>query len=240
MVAKAIDRSAAQRPVNDEDALESGLREKLNSQMAPLLARLKNRWVLLALFILAYVPFGVSFMGAYQDYTTLQTRISAQEAVLALPEPLTSDIAKGLTSWTAALETATQAQVLELADSSLVERLIAAATTTGIEIESVSTSENEVVPVGVEAYEVTPVLLRVRGDLPSIESFINLLEGDAIEALEIRNSLVAPDEEGFTATVRVLVFNRPVDPSELDEEELEELSRRVSDEELDAAAGGGR
>lgn len=245
MVAKAIGRSPAPRPVGpvgtDEDVLESGLRENITRQLDPLLGRLKNRWVLLALFTASYVPFGIIYVGAYQDYNILQDRIGAQEAVLALPEPRTDDIETGLRSWTAALQAATEAQVLELEDSSLIEKLIATATGAGISLDSLSTSNNDIVPVGTEVYDVTPVLLRVSGDIAAIESFIALLEGDAVEALEIQNSLVAPEDGGsFVGTIRALVFNRPVDPSLLEPDELEALSRRVTDAELDAAAAGGR
>ncbi len=240
MVANAIGRSAAPRPDMDEDVLESGLRDNITRQLAPLMARLKNRWVILVLFIAAYIPFGFIFLGAYQDYNVLQGKISAQQAVLALPEPRTDDIETGLRSWTAALDAASQAQVLELADSTLVERILAAANSTGIAVESLSTSRNVVTPVGSEVYDTTPILLRVLGDLAAIESFIALLEGDAVEALEVKNSIVAPAEEGFGAALTVLVFNRPVDPSELSVAEAEALSRRVTDAELDAAAGGRR
>ena len=240
MVAKAIGRPASSRPLADEEALESGLREKINRQLAPLLTRLKNRWVLLGLFVAAYIPFGLIYMGDYQDYNTLQAQISAQQSVLALPEPRTDDIETGFRSWTAALQAATQARVLELPDSGLVERLLDAAVRTGVTVSSISTSENDVVPVGIEFYEVTPVLMRLAGELAAIESFIAVLEDDAVEALEIQNSIVVPDGDGFSASIRVLVFNRPVSPDELDPEDLEELTRRVSDAELDAAAGAGK
>ncbi len=240
MVAKAIGRPAAPpRSVSDDEAaVESGLRENITRQLQPLLKRLKNRWVLLVLFTLSYVPFGVIYMGAYQDHNALQEKISAQEAVLALPEPRTDDIETGLRSWTAALEAANEAQVLELADSELVERLIAAAIDTNVRIESLSTSTSTLVPVGQEIYDVTPVLIRASGPLPAIESFISVLEGDAVEALEIQNALLSPNDSGFSGTVRALVFNRPVDPSTLGTDDQEALSRRVTDEELDAAAQG--
>ena len=240
MVAKAIDRSATPRPLDDVEGLESGLREKLNRQLAPLLRRLKNRWILLALFVAVYVPFGMSYLSAYQDYNTLHSQISAQQAVLALPEPRTDDIEIGLRSWTAAFDAATVAQVLELPDSSLIERLQAASISTSVTITSLSTSENDLVPAGTEIYDVTPVLMRVIGELAAIESFIALLEGDAIEALEVQNTLLTPDENGFTASIRALVFNRPVSIDDVDPEKLEQLTRKVSDAELDAAARGGK
>lgn len=240
MVADAIGRPPAQNSVNnDDDALGPGLRENLSRQLSPLLGRLKNRWVLLALFTVAVLPFGLQYTSAYQDYTRLQDQIAAQEAVLAVSEPRTDDIEAGLRSWTAALEAATDAQILELEDSTLLEKLIITASDTGVVIQSLSTSTNTIVPVGLEVYYVTPIILRVSGNIAQLESFIALLEGDAIEALEIQNSLLSPLEgDIFAGIVRAIVFNRPVDPSELNVEEREALSRRVSDAELDAAAGG--
>ena len=240
MVAKAIGRSPTPRPTSDDEALESGLRENINRQLEPLLRRLKNRWVLLGLFTVLYVPFGVTYLGAYKDYTRLESQISAQQTVLALPEPLTDDIEIGLRSWSAALDAASDAQVLELPDSSLVEKLMAASIGTSVTISTLSTSENDIVPVGIEFYEVTPVLLRIAGEIAAIESFITLLEGDAVEALEVQSTLVTPGESGFTASIRSLVFNRPVSIDEVDPEKLEQLSRKISDAELDAAAGAGR
>lgn len=238
MVAKAIGRPAAppRSTSDDEGAVEPGLRENVTRQLEPLLKRLKNRWVLLALFVLSYVPFGVIYMGAFQDYNTLQDQISAQEAVLALPEPRTDDIETGLRSWSAALEAASEAQVLELEDSELVQLLINAAIDTNVRIESLSTSTNVFVPVGDEIYDVTPILIRTTGPIAAIESFISVLEDGAVEALEIQNALVAPEDSGFIGTVRALVFNRPVDPSLLNGDEQQVLPRRVTDEELDAAA----
>lgn len=241
MVANAVGRPSApqQRSVSDDNAVQDpGLRENLARQLQPVLQHLKNRFVILLLFVLAYAPFGYMYLGAYQDHTALQDRIAEQEAVLALPEPRTDDIESGLRAWTAALQTATEAQVLELDDSELIESLISAAISVGVTIESLSTSNNTVIPVGEEIYDVTPVLMRMTGELAAIESYLSLLEDDAIEALEIENSLVAPEEIGFSGTVRALIFNRPVDPSELASEERESLSRRVTDEELDAAAQG--
>jgi hypothetical protein len=240
MVAKAISRSTAARNTGDDDLIESGLSDKIKQQLAPLLTRLKNRWVILLLFIAAYIPFGVTYLGTYQDNVALQSKISAQRAVLGLPEPRTDDIETGLRSWTAALEAATQAQVLELPDSGLVERIISAANTAAVKIESLSTGVNDIVPVGSEIYEVTPVIMRVRGDISGVENFLALLEGDAVEAMEIKNSLVAPDNETYIGSVRALVFNRPVAPEDLTDKQLESLSRIVSDAELDAAAGGGK
>jgi hypothetical protein len=240
MVANAIGRSGSQRNLNDEVALESGLRENITRQLEPLVQRLKNRWIILGLFVLAYIPFGLTLLGAYQDNNALQSRISAQQAVLALPEPRTDDIETGLRSWTAALEAATNARVLELPDSALVDRLVAASIGTGVTITTLATSENDIIPVGSEAYDVTPVVMRVVGDLAAIESFLAVLEGDAVEALEVQNSLLVPDGTSFSASVTALVFNRPVALEELDAETLDELTRRVSDAELDAAARGGR
>ncbi len=240
MVAKAISRSAAARNTGADDLIESGFSEKIKHQLAPLLGRLKNRWVILVLFTAAYVPFGVTYLGTYQDNVTLQSKISAQRAVLALPEPRTDDIETGLRSWTGALEAATQAQVLELPDSGLVERIISAANSAGVKVESLSTGINDIVPVGTEIYDVTPVLMRVRGDISALENFVALLEGDAVEAMEVKNSLVAPDNDSYIGSLRALVFNRPVAPEDLTDKQLESLSRRVSDEELDAAAGGGK
>lgn len=240
MVASAIGRSPNPSPINsDEDGLESGLRENLTRQAGPLLNKLKNRWVLSGLFLVALVLLGASYWGSYVVVSALRDQISAQEAVLALPEPRTDDIEAGLRSWTAARQAATEAQILELEDSTLIEKLIATAASTGISIQSMSTSVNSIVPVGTEVYDATPFILRVSGDIAAIESFMSLLEGDAIEALEIQNSLVAPkDGEGFTSIIRAIVFNRPIDPSELNVEQREALSRRVSDAELDAAAAG--
>ena len=240
MVAEAVGRSTSPGPVHrsEEEILEPGLRENLVRQLSPLLTRLKNRWVMLILFLMATTPFAMSWLNAYQDFNQLQERINAQEAVLALPEPRTDDIEEGLRSWTAALEAAQGAQVIELHDSELLEKFIAASNTVGVEILSVSTSSNVLVPVDVDVYDATPILLRIGGEIAAIESFIALIEADAVEALEVQNSLIAPTEEGdFIAVIRSIVFNRPVDPSLLAEDELQELSRRVTDAELDAAAG---
>lgn len=240
MVANAIGRSSVPRPYADDEALEFGLREKINRQLGPVLSRLKNRWVLLGLFLAAYVPFGLMFMNAYQDHNVLKAGISAQQAVLALPEPRTDDIETGFRSWTAALQAANDAQVLELPDSGMVEKLLDVASSAGVRIASLSTSPNNIVPVGTEAYDVTPILMRVDGGLPQLEVFIGLLEGDAVGAVEIQSSLLTPGENGFLAAIRVLVFNKPVSADNLTSEQLEGLSRRVTDAELDAAAQGGR
>lgn len=242
MVASAIGRSPNPSPVHsDDEMLEAGLRENISRQIKPLADRLKNRWVILLLFVLAVTPFGLSYMNAYQDYTKLRTSISGQQAVLDLPEPRTDDIERGLQSWSAARESAVEEQNLELQDSILVEKLLEAAAIAEIEIQSMSTSANTIVPVGTEAYDATPFLLRISGEFAAIESFLFLLEGDAVEALEIQNSLVAPqDGDTLSGVIRAIVFNRPVDPSQLDDDEREALSRRVTDAELDAAAAGAR
>ncbi len=242
MVADAIGRPPAPSPVSsEEEVLESGLRENLERRLAPLLRHLQNPWVIVAIFVFALAPFGARYWYAYQDLTDLNTQIDAREALLAEPEPPAEDIEAGLQTWTAALEAASEAQILELEDSVLIERLIDTADRTGIFIQSVSTSSSIIVPVGTEVYDATPFIVRVSGTAAQIESFVALLEGDVIEALEIQSLLLSPTEDDvFSGNVRAIVFNRPVDRSELDPEELEALSRRVTDEELDAAASGGR
>lgn len=241
MVASAIGRSPNPGPVNTEDEqLGSSLRENITRQAGPLLGYLKDWRVLLFLFLLAVSPFGFRYWAAYEDVTLLQEQINDKEALLAANEPPADDIEASLRTWTDAHQAATEAQILELEHSSLIEKLLAAAESTGISVQSMSTSGNTAVPVGTEVYDATPFILRISGEIAAIESFITLLEGDAVEALEIQNTLVAPQEGvGFTGVVRAIVFNRPIDPSELDEDERESLSRRVTDEELDAAAGGG-
>lgn len=252
MVASAIGRPPNPSPINstDDGLLETGQRENLSQLLNLAWSWLQKRLVLLAIFTLAVAPFGYSYMNAYQDYSDLQTQIRAKEAVLANGEQSTEQAQEEFRIWTDAHAAATEAQILELKDSDLVDRLIAAALSAGITIQSISTSNNTTVPVGTEVYDATPFILRVSGSIAAIESYISLLEGDAVEALEIQNTLIAPQDTGaaegeeevgesFTGIVSAIVFNRPIDPSELDPEQREALSRRVTDAELDAAAAGG-
>jgi hypothetical protein len=217
MVAKALNIRQQQRP--NIDAEVDGLtttREKIFRQLEPLLERLKNRWVILGIFVLTYVPFGVMYMGAFQDHRALQTQIEAQRSVLALPEPRTDDIEIGLASWTSAFEAARGQQVLELPDSDLLERLLSTAISTGVVIRNATTGENSVAEVGAESYETTPIVLQLAGSLPNLEAFIAAIEADAIEALEVQNARISLQESSYGASVRAIVFNRPLSEAELE------------------------
>lgn len=243
MVAKALNRPSMTRPAMDDDVPQTGAKEQIIQQLRPLLKWLKNRWVITALFAVAYVPFAYMYYNAYTDHSDLQAQIDQQQAVLSLPEPKTDDIEAGFNSWTVALESAKAQQVTEIPASNLLELLLDAATSAGVTITSASTSENVRVPVGEELYHATPVILQVSGDVTNLRNFIAAIEGDAIEAMEVESSLISNVETGYSAALRVLMFNRPVTPEELaaeDGETNQAPTGRVSQEELDRAAGGGK
>ena len=81
MVAKAIGRPPAPpRSASDEDAaLESGTRDKVIEQLQPLLERLKNRWVILVLFLIPYALFGYFYWIDNGQLTDLRGKIAEQE-----------------------------------------------------------------------------------------------------------------------------------------------------------------
>ena len=240
MVAKAVGRPAvpSRSTSDDEGAVESGLLENVIRQLDPVLKHLKNRWIVLGLLLIGYFPLSYTYVTSFRDYNALQDQISTKEANLAEPEPPTARLENDFRTWSAAFEAASSEQDLQLQDSELVERLITISVDNNVRLESLSTSTSVLVPVGDELYDATPILMRTTGPIAAIESFISVLEDGPVEALEIQNALVAPEENGFSGTVRALVFNRPVDPSLLEGDERQVPSRRVTDEELDAAAGG--
>ena len=234
MVARTLGRSSTP---DDDGVLESGLKENLSQQLGPLVERLKNRLVIFGLFMVGFAIFGFYTWDAYQQNVVLQSKIADQKAILAVQDGDPSLLEDQLQTFITSRDQVRELQVLGIPDSDLVDRIYATSQTTGVVISSISTSNAEIVIVGAEAYEVTPVLVRVSGDVASIESFLSLIESGAIGTAEVKNSLLAPEDSGFVAAIRAIVFNKPVDISLLDEEEREELSRRVSDAELDAAAG---
>jgi hypothetical protein len=243
MVASALNRPQMTQPATDGDAPEAGMRERVIRQLQPIAVRLKNRWVILALFLLAYVPFGLNYMSAYQARTELQTQIDEQKALLAVPERATDDIEISLASWMAALEAASADQLSPKADSSFVERLLATANSAGVTIVSTSRSDNTKVTVGTDVYDATPVLLQVIGPIQGLQDFITAIEGDAIEALEVQNSLIASQEGVFGASIRAIVFNRLATAEELAAMKVNATpvpTGRVTNEELDRAAGGSK
>ncbi len=245
MVAEAVGRPPAPSPVNnsnvEEEALESGLRESLGRQLGLVFSKLNNYWFMLGVFVVALAYFGFEYQGAYAELNRVESEKAQQQAILDSDDRSLAGIEEDLVTWSNAFEAAKEEQFFELNHSTLIQRLIDTAEITGTSIQSISTSSSTVIPVESEAYDATPVILRVSGSVPELESFIARLEGDAVGALEIQNSLLIPDGlDGFSGVIRAVVFNRPVDPSELDPEQQEELSRRVTDAELDAAASGGR
>ena len=247
MVATAVSvNTVSHLDDEDEELLELTGREKVLQRLQPVLRRLKNRWVILGAFLIAYVPFSMNFATAYQDFSTLDTQITNQRSVLALPEPRTDDIAIGLASWEAALESATEQQVIQLPASTLLERVVAAAVNVGVSVRRAGTLNDTQIPVGDEMYWATPIVLMAEGSFRDITNFIAALEGNAVGAFEVQNSLISKSGGTFVVSLRATVFNRPVPPYELIEEDEDPRRPRsnrlttgpVDDDELSGASQG--
>ena len=244
MVAKALNRPQMAGPAaRDGDAPEAGAMEQITRRLQPVISRLKNRWVILGIFLLAYVPFGYSYMNAYQAHSDLKAQVKEQEALLAVPERATGDIETSLASWTAALEAASSEQISPMADSNLVERLLLAANSVGVTLVSTSRSDNTKVTVGTDVYDATPVLMQAIGSYQGLQAFIAAIEGSAVEALEVQSSLITSQDGVYGASIRAIVFNRLATPEELAAMQGKKETvptGRVTNEELDRAAGGGQ
>jgi Tfp pilus assembly protein PilO len=206
--------------------------------MDPAIKLLKKPIVIAVVFGLAYAWLLWVYMGAHTERQGLKAEINDLRAELSVNPAQTAGLEAEHARYLAVIAEAERQLVLTRKDSGILEQILATADATGVRIASAGISENVVAPLGTDIYEVTPILLQVDGSLEGLQLFVSQLEGKAIHAMEVGNSTISNSELGYTATIRTLVYNKPVSPESLGEKDVVPTGR-VTNEELDRAAGGG-
>ena len=237
MVATALNRPNSPNPESGDGAQPLSSRERINSLLGPAAQQLNNRLLILGIAVVVYAALGWIYWQSHSEHQGLSSEINALKAELSVNSEQSASLDADFALYTDAIATAKEQQILILRDSSILEKILATANSVGVTIASAGISENTVAPLGEDIYEVTPILLQVDGTLANLQMFINELEGRAITAMEVDNSTISNSEQNYTATIRTIVYNRPLTPDELGEEELVPTGR-VTNEELDRAAGG--
>lgn len=182
--------------------------ELLRSYLAIVAVHLKRPFVIGAIFALAYVSVGVIYLQGLQENRTLTGDLDARRSVLSVRLPADQELKGALSTWTEAMQAASRLQVPELADSDLLERTLDAAGESGVIVFSAGTTQDGQEEVNGESYATSPVLIRATGGLPNLMHFVSLLEGGAIEAFEIKNSLLTTVESDYVLTLRAVVFSQ--------------------------------
>ncbi len=183
-------------------------KELLRGYLAVVAVHLKRPFVIGAIFALAYVSVGVIYLQGLQENRTLTGDLNARQSVLSLQLPADHELQGALSTWTEAIQAASRLQVPELADSDLLERTLDAAGQSGVIVFSAGTTQDGEEDVNGESYQTSPVLIRATGGLPNLMNFVSVLEGGAIEAFEIKNSLLTTIENDYVLTLRAVVFSQ--------------------------------
>lgn len=239
MVATALNRPNIPNANAADDFSAAGSRERIASLLDPAFKRLKNRLVILGIFAIVYLLLGWTYWVASSDRQALSGDINSLRAELSVNPAQTAGLEADLASYTSAISAAREQQILILKDSGILEKILLTTESAGVTVASAGISDNSVAPLGEDIYEVTPILLQVDGSLEQLEAFIRELEGRAITSMEVDSSSITSSEEGYSATIRAIVYNKPVSPDDLIGDD-DVPTGRVTNEELDRAAGGGQ
>ncbi len=223
MVTGAANKQPADVTADDEDAVEPTRKQRALEVATAAANQFRSPIVLLGAFAAVYLLFGVMYMNNKSTADGLNAEVDRKRAILARPLPPEAGIQSSLASWTSAFQAAVDLRVTELPDSSLLGRILLAADDTGVSVISAGNDNRTITEIDGESYVATSVQVKAAGPLPNLERFVESLEQQAIDTLEIRNSIISQDANGYTVTLRLVVYS--------------EMPRNVSTDTSDSNSG---
>ncbi|MEE8362900.1 MAG: hypothetical protein V3S18_02390 [Dehalococcoidia bacterium] len=158
-----------------------------------------------AIFALVYVVVALFYLQDEGELGGVREQVAAGRSALSQPAPHLDDLEAGLAGWEAALAAAEDSRVSELPDADLAAATLEAAAAAGVTLIAAGTQPNISEEFEGTKYRGTPYVVKVRGSLDGIESFLAAMERGPIPAIEIDGATVTEAEVGYVLTMNAMI-----------------------------------
>ncbi len=170
---------------------------------------LRRTVVFVPIFGVVFLAIGVLWLQDVREERSLKQRSDQLTILLDQPAPQPEILLLQAGGWDTAYRVVMDGRTTRPEDSDLIERVINAASDSGLVIVETGTTLDGVVTIENEDYTATPVLITAIGTISGIERYLALLEtGEfaafGIEALSIEEGLV-----GYQLSLRGLYYSLP-------------------------------
>ena len=205
---------ANDRPNYDtEEGADDGLELTRGQQALEILSlagfHLRRMVVFAPMFGLVYLVVGFLWYQDVQAEQTLEERSNLQLILLAQPAPRPEHVLQQIEGWDTAYQVTLDSRLSRSEDSGLIDRVIDAASSSGLQVTKIGTTDDDVVTLENDRYTVTPVLMGATGELDGIGRFLDTLETDDFAGFEVQTSILNAEIDGYILTLRGVFYSLP-------------------------------
>lgn len=197
---------------NDE-GFEEDVELSASKQMLALVDQaawhLRRARVFIPAFGVVFLAIGFLWVQSVREESDLAARAESLSILLDQPAPQPELLLQQADGWDTAYSVVLNSRVARPQDSDLIERVITAATDSGLLIVETGTTLDGKAVLESETYTATPVLISAIGLLDDIESYLALLETSEFASFGIEASSIEEGLVGYQLTLRGLYYSLP-------------------------------
>ncbi|GEM_PF-3365423 len=170
-------------------------------------AQVKKPIVLIGMFAVVYLAIGFQYYNATTQEGHTDSIIEARQTVLSRPAPDSRKASYEAVAWGAARDAAISVRVPTLPHSELVARTLATADEFGVTVFTEGALPSAPAQLNGTDYIVTPLNIKAIGKFEDLQKFLARLERGTLETLEVKNSTLSKDQDGYVMTLLALVYS---------------------------------
>jgi hypothetical protein len=174
--------------------------------------------IFVPVFGVIFLAIGFLWMQSVREESSLNLQADQLGILLDQPAPQPELLLQQADGWGTAYEVVLGSRVARPQDSDLIERVITAASDTGLIIVETGTTLDGEAVLENENYTVTPVLISAIGTLEGIESYLALLETSEFAAFGVEASSIEEGLVGYQLTLRGLYYSLPENFGEVEQD----------------------
>lgn len=191
--------------------------------------------VLLGLFVAAFGVFGYQYYQATQEQASLASQIEVTKAAAGAPLSADRDSEAEAEKFAMALDIINSLTIPKMLDSEIASKALDAAVTSNVEVFMEGTLPSTIAELSGAQYIATPVHLRADGTLPDLQMFLQKLENDTFETIEIQDTVINRNGTAYSMTIQAIVYSEPPGGAPAISQEADGLTSKVGDQ----VPGGG-
>ena len=158
---------------------------------------------------IAYAALGWLYYDTGNRLQESTDRVVTARRALSRSAPQADLLDQSLRSWQLALRVAELDRASPLPDTDLVRRTLLLADRAGVVVMDAGTRPPVTEEIDGRVYRADPYLLKARGSLTAVETFLGELEMNLVDTLEIRGSIVSADCDGYVLALSAMVYSQP-------------------------------
>ncbi|MDG0866391.1 hypothetical protein [Candidatus Lucifugimonas marina] len=207
---------------DNDDGIEEEVEQSSAKQVLALVDlaawHLRRVRVFVPVFGVIFLAIGFMWLQSVREESSLKLQSDQLNILLDQPAPQPELLLQQADGWGTAYEVVLGSRVARPQDSDLIERVITAASDSGLIIVETGTTLDGEAILENESYTATPVLINAIGTLEGIESYLAMLETSEFAAFGIEASSIEEGLVGYQLTLRGLYYSLPENFGETEQE----------------------